>query len=107
MSASTELTNQIIQYIYERGGYAWRANSVGVFDTKLARFRASAKKGVADVLSCFKGRLVAVEVKIGVDRLSPEQEGFLSNIRHTGGYAIVAKEFEEFKEDWKLMELST
>ena len=100
MSAATQLTNQIIDHIYRAGGYAWRASSVGVFDTKKMYFRASAKKGVADVLSVYKGILIAVEIKIGKDRLSDEQEGFMANIRNAGGRAFVATEFEQFKEEW-------
>ena len=101
MSAASELTNNIINHIYRQGGYAWRASSVGVFDTKEMHFRASAKKGVADVLACYKGILIAVEIKIGKDRLSDEQEGFLKNIQAAGGKAIVAKTFEQFTEEWK------
>lgn len=100
MSEANSLTLKVINHIYQEGGYAWRATSVGVFDTKQARFRASAKKGVADVLACFKGHLIAVEIKIGKDRLSGEQEGFLKNIQHAGGIAIVAKNFDDFKISW-------
>src|SRR3990167_8551310 len=99
MSAANELTNQILDHIYRAGGYAWRAASVGVFDTKKMSFRTSAKKGVADILSCFKGRLIAVEIKIGKDRLSDEQEGFMRNVQHAGGRSFVASHFEQFKAD--------
>ena len=98
--ASAELTNQVIDHIYRAGGYVWRAASVGVFDTKQMHFRAAAKKGVSDVLACFKGRLIAVEIKIGTDRLSEEQEGFMRNVEHAGGVAIVATDIESFKAEW-------
>ena len=98
--AASDLTNNIINFIYRQGGYAWRASSVGVFDSKQMHFRAAAKKGVADVLSCFKGRLVAVEVKIGKDRLSDEQDGFIKNVEKAGGCAFVAADFEQFKIHW-------
>lgn len=100
MSKATELTNQIINYIYYQGGYAWRASSVGIFDTKRMYFRTAAKKGVSDILACFNGRLIAVEIKIGTDKLSDEQIGFIQNIRHTGGIAIIAADFEDFKKQW-------
>jgi penicillin-binding protein-related factor A (putative recombinase) len=101
MSEANSLTLQVINHIYLQGGYAWRAASVGVFDSKMGRFRASAKKGVADVLACFKGHLIAVEIKIGKDHLSDEQIGFLKNIEHVGGIAIVAKNFDDFKISWE------
>ncbi len=100
MSAATELTNQIIDFIYRQGGYAWRASSVGVFDSKRAMFRASAKKGVSDILACFKGQLIAVEIKIGKDRLSPEQEGFLMNVSAAGGNTFIASDFAGFEAWW-------
>ena len=101
MSAASTLTNEIIGFIYKQGGYAWRANSVGVWDAKKNVHRAGAKKGVSDVLACYRGVLVALEVKIGADRLRPEQEGFLANVRHVGGKAFVAKTFEGFQETWR------
>ncbi len=101
MSAANELTNQIIDHVYKAGGYAWRSSSVGVFDSKRAMFRASAKKGVSDILVVFKGILVAVEVKIGKDRLSPEQEGFMQNIQNAGGCAFVASDFNSFLVGWE------
>ena len=100
MSAASELTNQIIDYIYKAGGYAWRASSVGVFDTKRQYFRTAAKKGVADILCCYRGQMIAVEVKIGKDKLSDEQKGFLENISAVGGNTYVAGSFHEFKEWW-------
>ena len=100
MSAATELTNKIIDFIYHQGGYAWRASSVGVYDQQRRAYRTAAKKGVSDVLSCFKGRLVAIEIKIGADRLSAEQEGFILNINHAAGLALVVKNFEDFMVEW-------
>jgi len=99
-SPANDLTNQVINHIYLAGGFSYRSSSVGVFDTKRMHFRAAAKKGVADVIGCFKGRFIAVEIKIGTDRLSDEQEGFMRNIEHVGGKAIVAKDLEGFKEAW-------
>lgn len=100
MSAATELTNQIIDFVYRRGGYAWRASSVGVYDSKMQSFRTAAKKGVSDVLAVHKSWLIAVEIKIGTDRLSDEQEGFMRNVNHAGGVTMVAKDFEDFKKQW-------
>ena|SRR3990167_4304747 len=101
MSITNELTNQIIDHIYRAGGYAWRSSSTGIYDTKRQFFRAASKKGVADILACWKGRLVAIEVKTGKDRLSPEQTGFLFNINHAGGIGFVARDFNNFLDQWE------
>ena len=107
MSAATELTNQIIDFIYRKDGYAWRASSVGVFDQKSGGYRTAAKKGVSDILACFMGRLIAIEIKIGKDRLSPEQEGFILSVNHAGGKAFVVHDFDEFLSYWKAMDNSS
>ena len=100
MSRANELTNNIIDFIYRQGGYAWRASSVGIFDQSRGLYRTAAKKGVSDILACRNGRLIAIEVKIGKDRLSLEQEGFLKNIEHAGGLSVVATSLDSFKEWW-------
>lgn len=101
MSLANELTNQIIDYIYRNNGFAWRSSSTGVFDSKIKQYRTAPKKGVADVLGLHKGKFLAIEVKIGKDRLSPEQEGFLKNVRYYGGFSFVAKDIESFEEWFK------
>lgn len=102
MSESSNLTNQIIDFIYRQGGYAWRASSVGIYDQQKGAYRTAPKKGVSDILACIPpiGRLVAIEIKIGKDRLSPEQQGFLENISAAGGIAFVASDFEGFLKQW-------
>ena len=64
--------------------------------------RTAPKKGVSDILAVLPpaGRILAIEVKIGSDKLRPEQIGFLKNIEHVGGITYVAKDFDEFKKFW-------
>ena len=100
MTAASELTNRIIHEIYTTGGFAWRAESVGVIDKARGIMRTSPKKGVADILACFKGLLFCIEVKIGKDTQSPEQQGFQANIQHVGGAYFLAKDFETFQQWW-------
>jgi len=100
MTTANELTNQIIDFIYHHGGYAWRASSTGIYDQQKRAYRTAAKKGVSDILACFKGQLIAIEVKIGKDKLSFEQEGFLENISVAGGNYYVASNFTGFEEWW-------
>lgn len=101
MSDATILTNHIISVIYKSGGYAWRQSSTGIYDAQRGGYRTAPKTGVSDVLGLLNGRLVAVEVKVGKDRLRPEQIGFIENVRHYGGIAIIAKTPEQFNEEWE------
>ena len=91
------LTNAIIASLHRRGCYAWRAQSTGVA-TSSGKWRTAPKKGVSDVLALCppNGQMLAIEVKIGRDRLSDEQEGFLKNVEHVGGRSFVAKDIKSF-----------
>lgn len=100
MSVAAKLTNQIIDFIYRRGGYAFRASSIGIYDRKLGYYRTASKKGVADILAVFRGQFIAIEVKIGKDKLSDEQVGFLKTIEHYGGLSFIAKDLRSFSEWW-------
>ena len=106
MSQSNELTQKILKFLFLEGVYAWRASQTGVYDTRRAIYRTAPKKGVADILACYKGYLVAIEVKIGKDKLSPEQAGFLKSIRQAGGRAFVATSYAQFIIEWQLLTTS-
>lgn len=101
-SPANQLTNQILQFLYEQGAWGWRQNTGGVYDSRKGIYRFSAKKGISDILGLMppSGRLIAIEVKIGKDRLSDEQSGFLKSIEHYGGISLIAKDFDSFKEEW-------
>lgn len=102
MSEANDLTNAIINEFYSYGAYAWRATTLGLFDQKLGTYRTAPKKGVSDILAVMPphGTLIAVEVKIGKDRMSDEQIGFLKNIETVGGLSFVARNIGSFREWW-------
>jgi|SRR3990167_2980865 len=100
MSEASSLTNDIIDYFHKTGAYAWRASSTGIYDRSKGGYRTAPKKGVTDILAIYKSRFIAVEIKIGKDRLSEEQQGFMKNIEYHGGAVFVARSFESFKEWW-------
>lgn len=55
-------------------------------------------KGVPDIIGMHhSGIFVAVEVKIGSDRLSDDQRGFLARIQEMGGRAVTVGSFAEFQ----------
>jgi hypothetical protein len=47
-------------------------------------------RGVSDLLVCYQGRFIAIEVKRPGGRVSPEQERFLERVRAAGGIGLVA-----------------
>jgi len=97
MSKASTLTQQIISHLSAQGCYAWRSSTTGI-PLSDGSWRSAPKKGVSDVLAICSpsGRTLAIEVKIGTDKLRPEQIGFLANIEHVGGLSYVASDFDEF-----------
>ena len=47
--------------------------------------------GIADILGCYRGRMLAIELKSPTGKATPDQERFLQNVRDNGGIAFVAR----------------
>jgi len=76
------------------GFVVWRQNNGGVYDpTKKVFRRNSSTPGISDILGYQKGtgKIVAIEIKVGRDKLSPYQVDFLDGIEKSGGYSFVVK----------------
>ncbi len=72
-------TDAIINLLNMVGFFAWRNNTAGVWNVERQQFikNKRIKKGVADILGVdWNGRSIAIEVKIGNDRLSVDQTLF-------------------------------
>lgn len=95
---ANNLTKGVKNYIKVLGGWAVRVNVTGVYDTKQQLFRRVAEedKGVSDVVACYKGRAVFVEIKIGNDTESMYQKRFKKEMTRAGAVCIVAKNMEQF-----------
>lgn len=50
------------------------------------------KRGVPDVLACYKGRFIAIETKFGYNKPTKIQNHELNTIRKAGGFALVVNE---------------
>lgn len=90
---ANQATRQILDYLNMSGFYAWRNNNNAVYDQKKQAFRSgSVEKGVADIMGYSKtdGRIIAIEVKVGKDKPSPEQRRFIDGIVKAGGFACFA-----------------
>lgn len=114
-SPANALTDAIIKYVRSLGGSAARINVMGIYDQKMGKYRTSGStKGVEDV-DCTKpiyvrtltsdepikiGLKVAVEVKIGADKQSEHQIKRQAAVESAGGVYIIAKTFDQFKEQW-------
>jgi hypothetical protein len=53
--------------------------------------------GVVDVLCCYRGQFVAIELKVDWDVPTPSQLAFLEEVRDAGGRTAVCYSLEEVK----------
>ncbi|WP_448529177.1 VRR-NUC domain-containing protein [Raineya sp.] len=110
-ATSAETTKAIILYLNAFGCVAWRQNNAGVWDAKKQCYRKNqfSRRGIPDIVGYRKsdGKAIFVEVKSGKDRLSAEQKEFLREARENNCIAIVAKNFDDFEEQWKKNNYST
>lgn len=111
------LTRCIIDYIHFIGGQAERISVTGryVDNSKIVTdvigrqrkigsgkwIKSSMTKGSADISAIYQGRTFKIEVKIGRDKLSPEQTRYKRNIEKAGGVYIVARTWEQFYNEFQ------
>jgi len=110
VSKANDLTKTILAFIRLSGNYADRINNTGIYDVKTGKFRKSnTRKGIADIMASkrieHEGRTfavqVAIEIKVGNDRLSEHQERMRDEIQKKGGVYIVARDWDGFIKDWE------
>lgn len=54
-------------------------------------------KGVTDFIFYFKGKMYAWDIKVGKDKLRPEQVDFITKVKNQGGEGCEIRSFEEFQ----------
>ena len=92
------IENQILSWLKVKGIWATKIKTVGTYDQKLGRFRTPSpwyRRGVADILCCYNGRFIGLEVKTPIGRLSMHQKEFLRDIQAAGGVAAVVRCVED------------
>jgi hypothetical protein len=104
------LTKSIQAWLNLHGHYCTRINTTGrkLKDTTVIDVIGRAhitpgkwipgttRKGTADIHAVIKGVHVSIEVKVGKDRMSPEQHKTKEAIEKSGGLYFIAKDFESF-----------
>jgi len=107
------LTKAIIDYIRMNGGYADRINNMGVYvkakiidrghEVLIERgkyIRSGSRKGIADIMASKRGRMVAIEIKIGKDKLSEHQKIIENEVIKSGGIYMIARTWNQFYNEW-------
>lgn len=86
----------ICQYLATRRDILFWVNATtGIYDPKRGIFRKNnspySRNGVSDILGIYQGRMLAIEVKSAVGKLTPEQREFLQEVSERGGIAFMAR----------------
>jgi len=93
-----DLQTAIIQLIRLRGGIATRVNSgSAIYKDGAGRMNVirGAERGTSDILACYRGRYLAIEVKYGHGKPSPAQVDFGSQVMDAGGKFLVSYDLDE------------
>jgi len=59
-------------------------------------------RGISDILGCYQGKLLAIEVKKPGGRVSPDQTRFIERVNAEGGIAFVAWSVDDVVERLEL-----
>jgi hypothetical protein len=98
------IENHILRWLNITGIFAWKNQSIGIFDPVKKIYRRSNNpfhiKGVSDILGILAdGRLLAIEVKSKTGKPSVEQIEFIKKINNSGGKAFIARSLEDVQEE--------
>jgi VRR-NUC domain len=53
------------------------------------------EKGVPDIIGCYQGKMLCIEIKKKTGTVSPDQKSFLANVKDAGGIAFVARSIDD------------
>lgn len=85
MTPEGQIKKDILNYLQMRGVFCW-VNQAGMIPG-----RKLLKVGISDILGCYNGRLLAIEVKAGKAKPTPPQLEFIDDVNQSGGLAFVAR----------------
>ena len=85
----SRLQRQIIDYLDSIGAYTLNVYGSGMTG-----------KGTPDILACYKGLFIAIETKVGNNRLEPAQKIIRKRIIEAGGIHVVPYSLEQFISDF-------
>ncbi len=80
------IENKIKTYLKSKGAYYFKHHG-----------NQFSQVGVPDIIACYKGRFVGIEVKNETGKTSPLQDVNLKMINDAGGIGIVARSIEDVR----------
>lgn len=92
----TKLQTKIIKWLEEHGAIVLRTNS-GVFTGASGNRVQGGWAGVSDLNVCWRGKFVAIEIKVEGRQLTKMQQKYLDRVNASGGLAFVARSVDDVK----------
>ena len=83
------IQDKILKALLHVGGLFWRTNSGG------RRVRCHSIKGVPDILGCYRGRFIGIEVKTPKGTQSKPQKTFETLLGDAQGIYILADDLDD------------
>ena len=86
MAKEQDYQRKIVKHLEAQGAY-------------VVKVITASKKGVPDILACYKGRMIGIEVKLPttMKNTSELQKYNLAKIKEAGGFAVVACEMSQIE----------
>ena len=81
------IENQIKKYLNSLGAYYFKHHG-----------NQYSQVGVPDIIACYKGRFIGIEVKNEKGKTTPLQDINLSMINRCGGIGVIARSVEDVKQ---------
>ncbi len=100
---TAQLTADIMDYCKTINAQPYRINSQGQFDPRTKKWRMSGmKRGQPDLTIIYLGRFIGCEIKASKnDKVSGFQQARHNEIIASGGFIIIARTIEQFKEEFQ------
>ncbi|MEK6879806.1 MAG: VRR-NUC domain-containing protein [Nanoarchaeota archaeon] len=98
-----DLQKTIFDWLGYKKILAWRTNS-GVFKTDKGGFYRAGVSGCGDITAVVNGQHIEIEVKVGKNKLSPNQLSWGEKIIGAGGKFIVVRSLEDLELELKNLE---
>jgi len=83
--SETELTKAIRHLLDRLGIWNWKPVQQGF----------GCKKGIPDIICCWQGKFLAIEVKVGNNTTSEHQDKVMKEILRAGGITFVARSIDD------------
>jgi hypothetical protein len=93
---SSRLTDAVCNYLNYAGHWVYRSNNMGRQLPNGRWINPKGVRGIPDISGTAKnGRSLYVEIKIGRDKLTPDQQRFQDEVRKRGGYCLEVRSVDE------------